>query len=229
MKNFQLRHCAIFLIIAMLSILFPKGSFAAILTLDPATESSPLDTTFDVILSIDTEGQEVTSTDAVLNYDNSILEIIQIKEGGTGIEPFFPDLFQNIQPTEIYIGASVINPTEVKEGNGAIATITFRGKTTGVTDLRFDCTPGKTSDTNISKNDKNATDIVDCGKLVNGRYTIGTGIGGITPTASPTPYIPPSATPTMPISASVGTTMGILGAGLVLLFIGMGSALLLAL
>lgn len=228
-----IRHFVIFLAVGVTFLTAARVSYAAILTLDPSSKSSPTSTTFDVVLYIDTEGQNVTSTDAVLNYDNSILEVTQIKEGGAGVEPFFPDLFQNIQPTEIYIGASVRNPTEVKEGTGAVATITFRGKIAGVTDVKFNCTPGKTSDTNISKSDKNATDIVDCSRLVNGRYTIGTGTGGPAPTAipylSPTPYIPPSATPTMPPTGSVETTMGILGTGLVLLFVGIVSTIVLAL
>ena len=207
-----------FFMVSFLFLLFSTKAEAAILTLEPSSKSIALGQTFTVAISIDTEGETVTSTDAVLLYDSSILNVDKIDNGDGVNEPFFPDVFKNITTNEIYVGAAVRNPTDVREGRGTVATITFSGKTEGTTDVRFDCTAGKTSDTNISKSDKNATDIVECARVVNGRYTIGAGIGGITSTPYPTSIIYPTATrmPTIPVSGSTETTVGILGVGALL-------------
>jgi hypothetical protein len=183
---------------------------AAVLKLDPVTKSAPSGVAFSVNVIIDTEGEQVTSTDALISYDGSILEVASI----TSENAFFPDVYQNITPTEIYIGASVINPTEFKQGSGTVATINFRGKKDGSTDAKFVCTAGKTTDSNISKNDKNATDIINCAGLVHGRYTIGSGVGQAPTTA---PGVPTS---TPIIVGSTETTMGIIAIGVIFLLIG---------
>lgn len=214
---------------AILLFLFATtGAQAATLSLDPATQSIPTGDTFDVLLQIDTEGESTTSTDAVMTFDSSILSVVSIEEGNHGSSPFFPDLFQNISPGEIYIGASVIESIDTRSGTGTVATITFKGVSPGVSDVIFDCTPGKTSDTNISKSDKNATDIVVCTALTNGRYTVGSGTIG---TPTPTPVVPavftPTPTATMPPSGTAEVTIGVAGLGVLLLVLGIGSKMLL--
>lgn len=202
---------------------------AAIVSLDPVSASVPFGQTFTVKVTIDTKGESVTSSDVILLYDSSKLEAVDIVQGNSGQEPFFPDFFQNISPTELYIGASVIDPIETKTGQGTLATITFKGKTNGITSVSFDCTAGKTSDTNISKSDKNATDIVECSLLTPGTYTIGEG----NPTATISQQQPPAPTATpIPITLTpggFGITAVIISMGLVLLFFAAGGSILLKL
>ena len=217
-----------FSIAAVVFLLASHGVQAATLSLDPATQSIPTGDTFDVLLRIDTEGESTTSTDAVMTFDSSILSVISIEEGDHGSSPFFPDLFQNISPGEIYIGASVIESIDTRSGTGTVATMTFKGVSPGVSDVIFDCTPGKTSDTNISKSDKNATDIVVCTALTNGRYTVGSGTIG---TPTPTPLVPaaftPTPTATMPPSGSGEVTISVVSLGMLLLILGIGSKMIL--
>jgi hypothetical protein len=98
---------------------------------------------------------------------------------------------------EIYIAGLVDDPANSKTGSGVLATITFRGKTNGAATLAFFCKPGETAtDSNIAKNDLNATDIIQCAsngssaiKVGAGTGTTGTGTGtgtGSTTTGSST-------------------------------------------
>ena len=214
-------------ITVVLFFLASRSTYAATLSLDPATQSIPTGDTFDVLLRIDTEGESTTSTDAVMTFDSSILSVVSIEEGDHGSSPFFPDLFQNISPGEIYIGASVIESIDTRSGTGTVATMTFKGVSPGVSDVIFDCTPGKTSDTNISKSDKNATDIVVCTALTNGRYTVGSGpVQPADPTPTGAVVSTSTPTPTMPTSGSAEVTISIAGIGMILLILGLGNRIL---
>lgn len=199
---------------------------AATMSFDPVSYSSPLESTFNVKLTIDTEGESVTSADAVILYDGSILQVVNIVEGDLGQNPFFPDFFKNVSPAEIYIGASVIDPIDTRTGTGILATITFKGIQAGITNVRFDCTAGRTSDTNISKNDKNATDIVNCASLTPGTYTIG---AGNPPTSTPVvggPIVPTSTPVPIPTTGSFETTTAIFGTGIILLLVAVSGKVL---
>lgn len=208
---------------------------AATMSLSPVSKSAPVGETFDVLLNIDTQGEKATSADAVLKFDGSILEVTQVTEGGSGADPFFPELFKNITPNEVYVGAAVRDPSDFREGQGTLATLKLKGKKEGITDFKFDCTPGKTSDSNVSKSDKNATDILDCTATVNGRYTVGAGTSTVTPTpaatsapnvtATPAPTRTP--TPTLPVSGNAGATIGLVAMGVALTVIGLISKIVL--
>lgn len=231
------RSALVLLVTSVVFLCMGTYSYAATLTLDPLSSSTPAGNQFQVQILIDTEGDSATSVDAILNYDSTILQVASIVNGGAGVDPFFPDFFQNIGTGEIYIGAAVLDPIDKKTGTGTVATITFEGIAEGVSDLTFDCTPGKTSDTNISKSDKNVTDIVDCTKLSKGQYSVGTGIAPtkapVTPGPTNTPVPPgkggPVATSTLTptptlqqISVTPGSTevtLALVGIG-VLLIIG---------
>ena len=203
-----------------------SAASAAIMTLDPASYSAPVGQTFNVKVTIDTEGDSVTSADAVLLYDSTVLQVVDIVEGDLGQNPFFPDFFENISPSELYIGASVIDPIETKTGQGILATITFKGNVAGLTNVTFDCTPGKTSDTNISKSDKNATDIVECARLIPGTYTIGSG----NPTPTPQiggPFVPTATPQPIPTTGAFDVTGALFGMGVILSLFAVGGKVLL--
>lgn len=203
------------------------AAHAAIMSLDPASASAPVGGTFTVKVTIDTEGETVTSADAILLYDSTRLQVQNIVEGDSGQQPFFPDFFQNIGPSQLYIGASVIDPIDTRIGQGILATITFQGIAAGIADVTFDCTPGKTSDTNISKSDKNATDIVECARLTPGRYTIGAGEPTATPIPVGGPIIPTSTPLPIPTSGSFEVTTAVFGMGIVLILFALGGRVLL--
>jgi len=194
------------------------------MSLDPVSYSAPVGQTFTVKLTIDTEGEYVDHADAVLLYNSSILQVVSVVEGDNGQNPFLPDFFYNNSPDELYIGASLLDMLEPKIGQGILATITFKGNAEGIANVTFDCTPGKTSDTNIGKTDKNVTDLVECARLVPGTYTIGGG-----PTATPPIGVPVATATPMPIptTGSADVTTAVLGMGVILVLLaGTGKILL---
>lgn len=227
-----------FCIAAIASVCTVHGAYAAgTMTLDPGTGSTPVGQNLTVKILINTGTDSATSADVVLKFNSQILSVSSISNGINGENGFFPDFFQNVSGDEIYIGSAVINPTDSRTGSGTLATIVFTGKSQGTSDLIFDCTSGKTSDTNISKSDKNATDIVDCAALVKGQYSVGSGVvptatSGPTPTRTPSQPNTPTATNTpvptaIRVSLTPGspqTTIALLSAGVVLLIGSIGSS-----
>ena len=218
--------CIIFF--TLFAFLLPGPAQSATITLDPVTSAVPVGQTFTVYVGIDTEGEEVVSADVILKFDSAYFQIVSVTKGTNGLTPFFADFFHSIYPNEVYLGAAHTDPVIGKIGSGVLGTITLMGKTAGVTDLLFDCTAGKTSDTNIIKADQTATDIVNCTRLVNGRYTIGSGleqtyseptaqpvltqaVGSSLPVTTPTPY------PTLIQSGITDITIGVLTLGILLL------------
>jgi len=206
-KNFHLFKF-VFLVFSFWFLVFgAKGANAAYFSLEPKTQTSSTGAAFDVKLEINTEGEQTTSADVVLLFDKDVLEV-------TGVTPadFYPQNFKNIAEGKVYIGGAVESPTEYKSGEDTLATITFKGKTEGTTVVRFDCTPGKTSDSNISKNDDTATDILDCTKLVNGTYTVG-GDGDTTPRPTFAPTCSPSPSGDLPEAGVTLPSVFLLGIG----------------
>ena len=240
MNHSTIHHVLAILMFVILSTYTVHAADAAgTMSLDPASASTPVGQTITVKVLINTGTDSATSADVVLKFNSQILSVSSITNGINGENGFFPDFFQNVSGDEIYIGSAVINPTDSRTGSGTLATIVFSGKSQGISDLTFDCTSGKTSDTNISKNDKNATDIVDCAALVKGQYSVGSGIA---PTAAATPTRSPAAptaipgttntpTPTsirVPLTpGSTQTTLAFMSVGIVLLIGSIGSSALL--
>jgi hypothetical protein len=203
-----IRNLSLFILtLAILfSLISPKPAYAASFTLDPSARTAAPSETFSVDIKIDTEGENATSADVLLNFNSAILSISSITPGS-----FFPQNFKTSSASQVYVGGAVQNATENRTGAGILATINFSAVGSGVSTLEFDCTPGKTSDSNITKDDKNATDILDCTSLTNGSYTIS---GNLTGTqATPTPK-------TLPRAGNARNTIIFVGIGVILTIIG---------
>lgn len=181
-------------------------ALAAYFTLNPQSRTVAPDETFSVDVKINTDGENVTSADALFNFNSSILSVSSITPGD-----FFPRNFKTTTPSQIYVGGAVQNATETRTGTGLLATINFQAIGSGTASLAFDCTAGKTSDSNITKDDRNATDILNCDQLVDGVYTVSGDVTSTQPT--PTPK-------TLPESGSVEQTLLFAGIGIVLTIVG---------
>lgn len=154
---------------------------AAVFFFDPSTVNTQPEQTFEVKVNVDAGSDQITSVDAYILYDSNLLEIQKVDDG-----TFFSTVSKDTsQPDKVYLAGMVDDPATSKSGVGTLATITFKAKTNGSTTLTFDCTPGSTTDSNISKNDLNATDIIQCES--NGKLTITIGNGGSTQQPTPTP------------------------------------------
>ena len=145
---------------------------AAVLILDPSSATVFPGSEFDMKIYIDTQGEEVTSADILLNYNNSFLEVVDVVNGAEGQIPFFTDLFHTAFTNQLYIGSSVTDPNDAHSGQGAVATVRLKALAQGTASIAFICSPGQTDETNISRSDQNATDIVDCNALSPAVYSI---------------------------------------------------------
>ncbi len=193
-----------------------KPALAASFSLEPTSGSFAKDQTFTVKINLNTGADLTTSAEALLIFDGSILDVSEV-----AYTSFYPQYFKNITSGKVYIGGAVQNPTDTKTGSGLFANLTFKGKAAGSSTVRFDCTAGKTTDSNVTKNDSQATDVLDCSSLTTGSYTV-TGGSGSSPTSMPTfgPTCSVSPTGQLPRSGNFEPTLLVIGAGGILTFLG---------
>ena len=178
----MMRHIIIYVFFATMllgAIPLANASFAATLLFDPTTITTNPQQTFTVNVNVNAGSDKITSTDAYILYDQNLLEIQSIANG-----TFFPTVSKNTTTGgKVYIAGMVNDPATSKTGSGTIATITFKAKANGTVTLRYDCTQGSTTDSNVTKNDLNATDIIVCAN--NGTSTVTVETGTSSPTATP--------------------------------------------
>lgn len=181
---------------------------AATLQLEPSTVATTVDKTFEVKIIVNSGGEEINAVDVFVLYDKDLLTVESVKEG-----VFFPTVLQDIKVAgRAYIAGMVDNPGTFKTGSGTVATLVFKAKKNGTTTLTFDCTQGSTRDSNVVKNDLNASDIIAC--VSNGKSTVAIGSGTTTViAATPTPTSAPAAVATLtptptsrPVATSTTTT-----------------------
>lgn len=148
-------------------------SLAGSLQFDPTSVNTQAGQTFEVKINVDAGSDEITSVDAYVLYDANLLEASSVTEGS-----FFNTVTYNLsQSGKIYIAGMVDDPASPKTGSGSLATIVFKAKGEGSATLTFDCSPGSTTDSNITKNDLNATDIIECDSNGKSVITVGTETG----------------------------------------------------
>lgn len=200
-----------YMLVALLVIPIISAAEAASLQFDPATVSTTNGSTFEVKVNVNAGSEQVTTIDAYVSFDSSLLEASSVKNG-----TFFPTVYSDTSKTgKVYVAGIVDDPATSKTGTGTVATVVFKAKKDGSGTLTFDCTQGSSTDSNISKNDANATDVIECS--ANGRSTITVGSGGSSPTNTPTPTTAggggTAATATPTPTRAAGTTGGTTGGG----------------
>jgi len=152
---------------------------AAKLEFSPSSGSYNTGEGFEVEVKVDTSSEETQCTDAVVIFDNTLLDVDNVSYG-----EFYPTVLHSEQDNKLYISGVVDNPGSTKSGSGVLATITFKGTSAGTAAVSFECEAGRTDVSNITKDDDDATDIIDCASLEAASYTLS---GDSTePTAAPT-------------------------------------------
>lgn len=188
----MIKHAFFFFVVILLFLISPSGVSAqtATLSLDPATGTFNKGCNFSLNVKIDTGATQTDGADAILFYDSSRLNTISITNGT--IYPDYPG--NNIDPTGKVAILSLASITAPFSGKGVLATVNFKvndNATTGATQITFDFDPNnkaKTIDSNVVE--KNT--IVDVlNSVVNGNYTIGTGVCGVVSSPSPLPSARP--------------------------------------
>lgn len=147
---------------------------AASLRFDPVSVSSAADKTFDIKVVVDSGVEEILGADVLIRYDSDLLEVVSITDG-THMTIGKKD---TATPHKIYFAPVVEDPGSPVKGTGTVATITFKAKVESTSELNFECELGETNESNILKNDLDATDIITCSD--NGKATIVIGSGGST-------------------------------------------------
>jgi len=173
-----INHLVLGVVFFILSLVFTQKTLAATLEFSPATGSYTTNTPFEIEITVDTGGEDTQSTDAVVEFDPSFLSVDNVTYGS-----FYPTVLHSVQNNKLYISGVVDSAGSVKNGSGTLATVSFKGLKAGTTTVSFLCEDGRTDDSNVTKNDIDATDLLVCSSLVDGSYTLS---GETAPTNTPT-------------------------------------------
>ena len=163
---------------------------AATIQFSPSSGTYSTGSTFGVQIIVNTAGIDTTSADAVIKYNSTLLGVDSVSYGS-----FYPTVLHSVQNDKLYISGMVSNPGSIINGSGTIATVNFKPLSAGAVTISFDCTTGQTNDSNVTKNDTDATDVLDCATLASATYTLQGSSISVSPIPSNTP-IPGSVTNT---------------------------------
>ena len=176
-------------------------------SLTPATKSEVLGDSFEISVNVDTGGKSVGSVDAVIEYDQSLLEVVSVSEG-----LFFPTVTSTTATSgEIKI-YGIADTGVPKTGTGILATITFKGKSTGTALVSFTCQSGLTTDSNINEG---SVDVIVCSTNGSGSYTISSSTSSATQSSS----LETTAS-ALPQTGVLEPTILLLGIGVILSILG---------
>lgn len=177
-----------------------RVSYAATLFLEPSTVTTAVDKTFEVKVSVNSGGEEINAVDVFVVYDGNMLEAQSVSDGF-----FFPTVLHDIKKAgRAYIAGMVDNPGTFKIGSGTVASIIFKAKKNGSSTVVFECVQGATTDSNVVKNDLNATDIIVCASNGSLAATVGSSLSLTKTTSSVAPTATPILTPTsFPVPTTV--------------------------
>lgn len=200
---FQRFSVALLLFIVTAAILPISIHALSGVTFDPSTTSLSLKQgeSKTINLTLDTAGYEVVGTDIALTYNH---QIVHVEKVTTTASPLFDynffinDFITNPTNAALRITSTMADLTNTVSGRNQLVTLTIRGNQVGNTSIKFTCTNGSTSDTNVTLA-STAADIVDCGSLdeISIQVVSSTATGGTsaspTPSPSPTTCSLPSA------------------------------------
>ncbi len=132
------------------AFLMPTKSYAAnpSLKFNPSQITTRLGNEFEVGVEIDTAGQKVAGTDAVILFDNTFIEAVRVERGHVFSD--YPALIIDNEKGKVIISAVVKAQTSLFSGQGNIATVIFKTKAVGTNTILFDYQVGKTNESNIA-------------------------------------------------------------------------------
>lgn len=188
------------------------------LTLTPVSGSYTNGSTFTVSIGVNSETEKSSAVDVWATFDPAILEVVEIKKSTTPPFPFdMTPVIDNVGGKFDFSCASTnMSAAEDVAINGELAVVTFKAKATGTGIVRFTCTPGLTTDSNIFNSALN--DVISCSANSSGSYTITAATASST-TTTPTPTTATStstttltttAATTLPQTGVIGTTVGLI-------------------
>ncbi|MDZ4244074.1 MAG: cohesin domain-containing protein [Candidatus Doudnabacteria bacterium] len=122
-------------VLISLFVLAPRQSSAASMSLGPATGSYVVGSTFDILVSLNTEDQSINALRASINFPPDKLQVVPDATGHSIITVYsVPPRFDN-QAGIIDLQGGI--PGGINVSNGQIIKITFRVKSVGTAIVRF--------------------------------------------------------------------------------------------
>lgn len=137
-----------------------KTSFAAqaYLSFSPSSGTKTVGESFDIAIHLDTGSTQTDGTRAIINYDTTKLEVLDMKNG---VYASYPT--KKWEGGKITISGISALDGPYYSGSGTFATISFRAKSTGTASLSFDYTAGSTTDSNVAEHNTNADILTSVG------------------------------------------------------------------
>ena len=184
-------------------------------TLDAATGEYTNGSSFSVIVGVTGIGESgMVTGDVDLNFDKTKLEITSVEKLSNTVFPYSSTVnFQTDNVNGTMIVSLFSDDTSILLGGGKpnisrpLFKINFKAKAEGTAAVTFDCTTGKTDDTNIFLA-PSATEGIVCSENTAGSYTIKAASSSTTTTSTTTPTPTTAVTATeLPQTGSVGTTI----------------------
>ena len=184
--------------------IFPQAQGGPSLGLVPSSGTFAGET-FNVAITLDTVSQIADRVEAVISYNNQLFEVEDAEPDTAGTQITSGSLFDRVLTNEVSEGKisySAGSQGSPFNGQGTLATVSFKGLQSGTAGVVFDFTPGSTSDSNIIEQGTGG-DILE--SVTNGSYQIVIAIPSPSPTPTPTTKPPgtrrsptpsPTATPT---------------------------------
>jgi hypothetical protein len=150
---------------ALLTQVLAAGN--ATLSLSPSSSSVANGTNFDVQIVLNTGGARTSGTDISLRFDQTKLNIVDIKNGSI----YDQYVGKNINNTSgiVTISGLASSTSSLYTGTGTFATITFKAVGSGTASVTFNYTAGNKNDTNVADFD---TQDEALSNVTNGSYTI---------------------------------------------------------
>ncbi len=205
----------------------PSFAAGATLNLNPSTVATSVGQTFTVTINLDTGGANTDGTRAVVLYDKDFLDVSKVTPG-----TIYGQYPQNAQVTDPATGtikiSGIANTDTTYSGSGQFASIDFTAKAQGTANIKFDFTPGSTTDSNVADN-ATQTDIL--AQTNSATVTIAAGAVGASPSpvgATTQPGATQQPQPTqLPNTANINPTLTLSAVGAIL--VALGATLFLAL
>lgn len=191
---------------------------AATMSLSPVSGTFSTGQTFDVLVNVNTGGASVSGVDALINFDQTKLNLVEVVEGS---------IFQQ------YVGESINNSSgffqisglassqsNVFTGSGTLVTMRFKAYSPGTAAVTFRFTSGSTTDSNVA-DFSTSSDIL--ASVTNASYTItgdpiSIGTADSTTTGTSSTNLTPTAP--LPVTATGFPTLAVIVSGMLFLFIG---------
>ncbi len=159
--------------------LFPVPVYPATLFVSPSSSSVVAGNIFTVNIVVNTEGQNINTSDAVIQFPTDLLQVVSVSKGSSIFSLWVEDPNFSNTTGQISFNGGIANPGYL--GNyGQLISITFKAKKSGTASLIF-------SDSSVRANDGLGTDVLS--SKSGGLFTITNPVAPAAPAKTVTPPV----------------------------------------